>query len=168
MGIVDPMIREFEEEARSTRRLLERVPDERLGWRPHERAMSLGQLALHVAEIPGDVAGMLERDAAPPPDFGERPAAASADEVMATFDDSVETARSAMRALDEDTATSTFRIVDEGREVMSMPRVAVLRFILLNHWYHHRGQLALYLRMLDREVPATYGASADEIRMRAG
>lgn len=165
MSILEPMIEELDREAAATRRLLERLPEDRLGWRPHEKAMTLGQLALHVAEIPGDVSGMVGRDRVPPPDFGDLPQPASHDEVLRSFVESVAAAKSALDALDEARARSTWSIVRDGEELMSMPRHAALRFILLNHWYHHRGQLALYLRMLGREVPATYGASADEVRM---
>lgn len=168
MGILDPMIEELEREARGTLRLLERVPEDRLAWSPHDRAMSLGQLALHVAEIPGTAARMLEREEVGVPDFGDLPAPESRGEVLRALDESLETARSVLASMGDDRARSTLRLVDDGDEVLTMPRIAVLRYILLNHWYHHRGQLALYLRMLDVEVPATYGASADEVRMKAG
>lgn len=164
----DSVLEELDHEARATRRLLERVPDDGLDWRPHDRAMSLGELALHVARIPGQVGEMLGREEVPVPSYGEVPSAGSREELLEALDESLEEARSAVRSLDAEAAAATLRVVDGGEEVVSMPRAAVLRFILLNHWYHHRGQLALHLRMLDREVPATYGASADEVRMGGG
>ena len=164
----DAALAELEREESATRRLLERVPEDRLEWRPHERAMSLGQLALHVARIPGDVGGMLGPDAVPAPDFGSVPTPGSRAEILEALDEAMAAAREAVGSLDAASISAPVRLTANEQEVASMPRGAVLRFILLNHWYHHRGQLALHLRMLDVEVPATYGASADEVRLGSG
>lgn len=162
MSMVEPLIAELEQESEATRRLLERVPEEKLDWRPHEKSMSLGQLALHIASTPGAIAGLMEMDEVPPPDFGTNPLPGSKAEVLAAFEESLVQAREAMVALDDDRAMATWRVVDGGEELMALPRIGLLRAIMLNHWYHHRGQLTVYLRMLDVPLPAVYGASADE------
>lgn len=162
MSIMQAFISEMDMETPPTRAMLERVPAEKLEWRPHERSMSLGELALHIARIPGMVSGFLTVDEVPPPDFGDIPSPESKDEILAALGESLETAKRTMSGIDDEAAHSMFRVVSDGTEVMSLPKVAVARAILLNHWYHHRGQLSVYLRMLDVPVPATYGASADE------
>lgn len=162
MSIMQAFISELDMETPATRAMLERVPAGELEWRPHERSMSLGELALHVAQIPGMISGFLTVDEVPPPDFGSVPSPGSKEEILAALGESIETAKRTMAGIDDEAAHSTFRIMSEGTEVMSLPRVAVARAIMLNHWYHHRGQLSVYLRMLDVPVPATYGASADE------
>ena len=162
MSIMENFIPEIDMEAPATREMLERVPGDSLDWRPHDKSMTLGQLALHVAGTPGQVAGLLEVSEIPPPEFGNIPQPGSKEEILAAFDESVAQAKNRLAGMGDDEAMSTFRVVAEGQEIMSMPKVAVARAILLNHWYHHRGQLSVYLRMLDVPVPATYGASADE------
>lgn len=162
MSIMQRFISELDMETPATRAMLERVPADALDWRPHERSMSLGELALHVAQIPGAISGFLTVDEVPPPDFGSVPSPESKAEILDALDESIQTAKRTMAGIDDETAHSMFRVVNDGAEVLSMPKVAVARAIMLNHWYHHRGQLSVYLRMLDVPVPATYGASADE------
>ena len=162
MSIMQGFISELDMEAPATRAMLERVPEDRLGWRPHERSMSLGQLALHVAQVPGAISEFLTVDEIAAPDFDDRPSPASRDEILEALDESLETAKRTMEGIDDEAAHAVFRVTRGGEELMSLPKVAVARAILLNHWYHHRGQLSVYLRLLDVPVPATYGASADE------
>jgi uncharacterized damage-inducible protein DinB len=161
MGIADSLLQELEGEMRSTRRVLERVPEAHLDWRPHPKSYSLGQLALHVAQIPGNVATLAMQSPATPPPFVQERAARSADLVPA-LEKSVEVARSALADKSDATLLETWRLVAGGRELMAMPRAAFLRAIMLNHWYHHRGQLLVYLRQLDVPLPSVYGPTADE------
>ncbi|MDX1577755.1 MAG: DinB family protein [Gemmatimonadota bacterium] len=162
MSAMESFLSEIEMEAPATRAMLERVPAENLEWRPHEKSMTLGELALHVAGTPGEVAGLLHLDEIPPPDFGSNPQPRSVQEILDAYEESLAAAKRTLAAMDDEEAMKPFRVVDDGRELMSMPKVAVVRAILLNHWYHHRGQLSVYLRLLEVPVPATYGASADE------
>jgi uncharacterized damage-inducible protein DinB len=161
MAIAETLLQELEQEAQATRRVLERVPDAHLDWRPHPKSYSLGQLALHVAQIPGGVATLAMQSPASPPPFVQERARRSADLVPA-LNESIKTARSALAKASDDTMMETWRLVAGDRELMTMPRAAFLRAIMLNHWYHHRGQLLVYLRQLNVPVPSVYGPSADE------
>ncbi len=160
--IVDSILMEFEQEAATTKRVLERVPGDKLGWKPHTKSMSLGQLALHVANTPGDVSGLAALDEVEVPDFGEAPTVSSSEELMDAFEKSLSVAREMLNGLDDEKAMATWRATKGGKELMAVPRIGVVRSILLNHWYHHRGQLSVYLRLLDIPVPSIYGPSADE------
>jgi uncharacterized damage-inducible protein DinB len=161
MPIVQGMLQELEEEAQTTRRVLERVPDAHLDWRPHPKSYSLGQLALHVAQIPGGVATLAMQSPATPPEFVPQRVGKSADLVPA-LQASVETARSTLAGVSDAQMQETWRLVAGNRELMAMPRMAFLRAVMLNHWYHHRGQLVVYLRQLNVPIPSVYGPSADE------
>ena len=154
---------ELEQEAGATRRVLERVPADQLTWRPHPKSMTLGQLALHVARVPGDLAHLSTLDGidAETVDFNP-PQPASKAEILPVLEASLEAARGVLGQLDAKTASGAWRLSAGPREVFTVPRVAVLRSLMLNHWYHHRGQLMGYLRLLDVPVPAVYGVSADE------
>ena len=162
MPITEALIAEMDQEADATRRMLERVPGDQFDWRPHQKSMSLGQLALHLAEMPAVVAGLLLEDAVPVPEFGEFPSPSSKEQILQVLDESLERVREILGGLDDEAMMGMFRVMDGDREVMGMPKTGLARAILLNHWYHHRGQLSVYLRLLDVPVPATYGASADE------
>ena len=161
MSAIEHLLQELEQEAQTTRRVLERVPDDRLGWKPHHRSMSLGQLALHIASTPGAIAEISQISPFPVPKF-EQPSAKSAAELIPALDESLEKARTILRTLDDVDLAKLWRVVDGDREVMAMPVGAVFRTIMLNHWYHHRGQLSVYLRQLNVPVPSIYGPSADE------
>jgi len=155
------LLQELEQEARTTRRVLERVPADRLGWKPHDKSMSLGQLALHVAIVPGAVAELSQRSSIPVPEF-VHPSPASAAELIPAFDDSIAKATAVLRSIDDESLGKIWRAMDGDREVMSLPVGALLRSIMLNHWYHHRGQLCVYLRQVGVPVPSVYGPTADE------
>jgi uncharacterized damage-inducible protein DinB len=161
--MLDSMLDELRQEAATTRRVLERVPEEKLPWRPHPKSMSLGQLSLHVASIPGDLVGLvqLEEFDASQANFVP-PEASSVDQILTALNTSVKTAEDYLSRLDDKTAAGNWRLTLREQEVFSMPRISVLRSIMLNHWYHHRGQLAVYLRLLEVPVPVIYGRSADE------
>ena len=163
MAIKDSFLQELEQEARATRRLLERVPDSRLGWKPHATSMTLGQLALHVATTPGGVAELAAKDSKEvrPADFVQ-PAAQTASELLPALEESVAKARALVGAMDDAAMMATWTLTNNGEVVMAVPRAAFLRAIMLNHWYHHRGQLSVYLRQLAVPIPSIYGPSADE------
>jgi uncharacterized damage-inducible protein DinB len=161
--IVEPIIAEMQQEAIATRRLLERVPDAKLTFKPHHTCMTLGQLAIHTATIPGALTGLaqLEEFDTVNANFNP-PQPASTAEILKAFDESIATAEKNLSAMTEAAAMGNFRMLAKGREVFVIPRMGMLRTIALNHWYHHRGQLSVYLRMLEVPIPVIYGRSADE------
>jgi uncharacterized damage-inducible protein DinB len=152
---------ELEQEAQTTKRVLDRIPENKLAWRPHPKSYSLGQLALHIASAPGNVAGIAAQDTAEAPNFSQ-PEAKSRQEVLDTFSKSLESAKATLKNMDDARLASPWSLTKNGRVVMSVPRIGFLRSVLMNHVYHHRGQLSVYLRMLDVPVPSIYGPSADE------
>jgi len=161
MSAIELLLQELEQEAQTTRRVLERVPGDRLAWKPHDKSMSLGQLALHIASVPGAIAEISQISPFPVPAF-EQPSAQSAAELIPALDASLAKARAILRTLDDADLAKIWRVVDGDREVMAIPVGAVFRSIMLNHWYHHRGQLSVYLRQVGVPVPSIYGPSADE------
>ena len=162
MTIIDTLLAELDQEAATTGRVLERIPQAHLSWKPHPKSMSLGQLALHVATVPGMVAELAAADMIPePPNFVQAEAATAA-ELVPSLTASVAKARRLLGAFDDARMGATWRLHSGGKEILAMPRVAVVRSIMLNHWYHHRGQLLVYLRLLDQSVPSVYGPTADE------
>jgi uncharacterized damage-inducible protein DinB len=161
MAMIDSFLQELEHEAQTTRRVLERVPDNQLGWRPHPKSRTLGELALHVAGTPGAVAKIAAQSEIQPPDFTD-PVPTSASELIPALEESIATAKQLLGTMDDATLNATWRVKRNGQEIMAMPRAALLRSIMLNHWYHHRGQLSVYLRELGVPVPSIYGPSADE------
>jgi uncharacterized damage-inducible protein DinB len=124
--------------------------------------MSLGQLALHVATVPGDVAELAAIDTIPEPPPFVQPEAGTASELVPSLTKSVAKAKQALGSFDDARMGAMWRLQSGGRDILAMPRVAFVRAIMLNHWYHHRGQLLVYLRLLDQSVPSVYGPTADE------
>jgi uncharacterized damage-inducible protein DinB len=164
MSIAQSLLAEFETEARTTRKFLERLPADRLAWKPHEKSMSAGELALHIAMTPAGVIRMAAEDSAAPPNFGQpRPQPKTVQEVLETLEASCDTVRQILPTFDDRRMQATWSAVRDGKTLLSMPRVAFLRSILLNHWYHHRGQFGVYLRLLGAQVPSSYGPSGDEL-----
>lgn len=157
------MLEEFREEAAITKRSLDRVPADKLGWKPHPKSMALGQLAWHVATIPGGIARIAQQDS-----FDVLsgsfvpPQPKSLEEVLTAYQQSVRDAEKFLTGLTEEQARGSWRLMRGDRQIFQQPRAAVLRTIMFNHWYHHRGQLSVYLRLLDVPVPVIYGRSADE------
>ena len=161
MRIVDSMLGEIDQEAATTRRVLARVPENQLTWKPHAKSMSLGELALHIAMTPGLIAQFVAKDTFEMTGF-KQPEATSSAELMAALDTSVAQAKATLNGFDDAAMGRSWSMIAGGKTVMTMPRAAVVRFIMLNHWYHHRGQLSVYLRLLGVAVPSIYGPSADE------
>jgi uncharacterized damage-inducible protein DinB len=157
------MMSEIQQEAVITQRVLERVPADKLSWKPHRKSMSLGQLALHVATIPGNLSKLaqLEEFDASQASF-DPPAPNDAKEILTALDASVKAAEEYLGGVSESAVMGNWRLTSKGKEVFTIPRVGLLRTIMLNHWYHHRGQLSVYLRLLEVPVPVIYGRSADE------
>jgi len=161
MTKIETLIQELEQEATATRRVLERAPEDRLTWKPHEKSMTLGQLALHVAMIPGGLAQAARNSPFQIPGF-HHPTVTSRAELISALEQSVAKAREILRGMDDAALADTWRVVDGDRELFTIPVGTVLRSFMLNHWYHHRGQLSVYLRELGVAVPSIYGPSADE------
>src|ERR1700730_4889342 len=162
MPLIDVMLQELDQETQTTRRVLERVPDNQLAWRPHAKARTLGQLALHVAMVPGGVAELVASPSpAQVPQFAD-PSPTSAAELVPALDQSIAKAKKALGGLDDARLLATWRMMQGERELFAVPRVALLRSVMLNHWYHHRVQLTVYLRELGVPIPSIYGPSADE------
>jgi uncharacterized damage-inducible protein DinB len=162
MKMIDVLLAEMDQEAQSTARVLERVPQAQLSWRPHAKSMSLGQLALHVATIPGNVAELASQATIPEPPAFIQAEAATAAELVPALKASLAKARAVLGGMDDAKLMETWRLMSGNKELMALPRAAVIRMIMLNHWYHHRGQLSVYLRELNVPVPSIYGPSADE------
>jgi uncharacterized damage-inducible protein DinB len=162
VSIKDGVIAEFDHEMAITRKLLERIPDEKLPWKPHGKSRSLGELATHLANLPiwtGTILDRLSFDMADaPPHTAEKTSRA---EVLAAFDASVTAAR---RILDKSDAeyNAPWTLKRGTQQVFTIPRIAAFRSWVLGHTIHHRGQLSVYLRLNDLPVPAIYGPSADE------
>ena len=160
-SIAQSLLAEFETQAPVTRRFLDRLPEEKLTWKPHEKSMTAGQLALHLALVPGSVVRFVETS---PKQAGNFifPQPASVAEILSKFDESIATVREVLPKFDDAAMAETWRLVDGERELLATPRAAFLRNIMLNHWYQHRGQFSVYLRLLNIPVPASWGPSADE------
>jgi uncharacterized damage-inducible protein DinB len=163
MRMVDPILTELESEAPITRRVLERVPEDKLAWRPHPKSMSLGRLAMHVAEINSAIAEMTLADSH---DFGNnagpRREGTSRAEILEVFDKGFLRAKEIVANTNDARAMGEWTVLMNGNKIMSIPRIGVMRTIMMNHLYHHRGQLSVYLRLLDVPVPSIYGPSADD------
>ena len=160
---IEPMIAEFREETETTRRILARLPADKLTWRPHPRSMTLGQLAIHIASIPGRVATLAQEDGfdVSQGQF-EPPQPKDLQEIQTTFEGSLREAEMRLNAMTDESAQRIWTARFHEKALFSKPRIGVLRSIMLNHWCHHRGQLSVYLRMLEVPVPIIYGRSADE------
>jgi uncharacterized damage-inducible protein DinB len=161
--LVTPILQEFQDEVAITRRVLARVPADKLSWRPHPKSMSLGQLAWHVATTPGGISRIVQQ---PSFDVSQGnfvpPLPNSLDEIHQAFEQSCRDAERFLQVLTDHQAIESWRLLNKGSEIFVKPRINVIRTIMLNHWYHHRGQLSVYLRLLNVPVPVIYGRSADE------
>lgn len=165
MSIAQSLLAEFEIQAPVTRRFLERLPEDRLTWKPHERSMTAGQLAYHLASVPGGIVRFVQNNPAQAPELGDAnrfPQPASRQEILDKFNDSIATVRGLLSKFDDAAMKETWRLTVGGKEVLAQPRMHFVRDTMLSHWYQHRGQFSVYLRMLNVPVPASWGPSADE------
>jgi uncharacterized damage-inducible protein DinB len=161
------VLQEFELESATTRRVLERVPADQLAWKPHPKSRSLGQLALHVAIGPGLISQWALQDSMEMPDMGEPPQPTSSTQILAAHDDSIQKTKAAVSAMGDAGLGAMWQLQKNGAILMALPKGVLIRSLALNHMYHHRGQLSVYLRLLNVPVPAIYGPSADENPMAA-
>lgn len=162
MNPVDAILTEISHEAATTRRLLEIVPAPHFAWKPHAKSMTMGRLATHIAEIPGWVASILDTDGFEVGARGCTPqTAGSLAEILAMFDKNVPMAEAAIRRQTPGRLSATWRITRQGQVLLELPRMGVIRTLLLNHMIHHRGQLSVYLRLRDVPLPSIYGPTAD-------
>jgi uncharacterized damage-inducible protein DinB len=162
MSLAECMLAEFEAQAPITRKFLERLPGDRLAWKPHEKSMSAGQLGLHIARVPGGSVRFVQQNPAQAPNFNNVPQPASVGEILAAFDESITAVRTLLPQFSDAAMQETWRMVQGNQELLTIPRAQFLRDIMLNHWFQHRGQLCVYLRLLNVAVPASWGPSGDE------
>ena len=164
MAIIDLLLPEFDRETGTTRRLLERVPETAFAFKPHDKSMTLGTLASHVADLPTWVANVMDRDSFDPSaQPHDRPRqAASTNELLSFFDANVTAARMLLVDAIDGVLTAPWTLKKGNQDLFTLPRIAMLRYFVLNHLIHHRGQLSVYLRLQDVPLPAIYGPSADE------
>ncbi len=163
MSLAESMLAEFEAQAPITRKFLERLPGDRLTWKPHEKSMSAGQLALHIARVPGRSVRFVQQNPAQAPDFANIPQPSSVGEILGAFEESIATVRTMLPQFSDAKMQETWRMVQGDQEVLTIPRAQFLRDIMLNHGFQHRGQLSVYLRLLNVAVPASFGPSGDEL-----
>ena len=160
-SVAQAMLAEFEVQASLTRKFLERLPEDKLAWKPHEKSLTAGQLAYHLALVPGGVVRFAQSNPGEARGFSF-PQPSHRTEILNAMDESVATVREVLPQFDDGAMGETWRLVAAGKELLAMPRSAFLRNIMLSHWYQHRGQFSVYLRLLNVPVPATWGPSADE------
>lgn len=161
-SISDAMLEEFETQAYVTRRFLERLPEDKLTWKPHERSMTAGQLAFHLAHVPGGIVQFVQNNPAQAPQGFNFPQPASCQEILDALGKSVLIVREILPKFDDAAMNETWRMMAGEREILAQPRGAFLRDVMFSHWYQHRGQFSVYLRLLNIAVPASWGPSADE------
>jgi len=162
MAVIDAIIDELSREAEATRRVLARLPSDKLAWKPHEKSKSLGDLAWHVAMIPPRIAAMAQVDEPDAMVFKSPPKPDSPQGIMEGFEQGLRDAKEQLAKLSDEKLSGKVRFRAGERTLAHLPRLAFLRTVMLNHGYHHRGQLSVYLRLLDVPVPPIYGPSADE------
>lgn len=162
MALAEALLPEFDHEMAVTRRLLERVPEDKFPWKPHPKSWSLVELSTHVATIPSWGGPTLTQSELDLGGQGQNTAAASRNELLARFDKNVADTRAALVGRTDAELMAIWTLKHHGQKLFTMPKIAVWRGFVLNHLVHHRGQLSVYLRLNDVPVPAMYGPSADE------
>lgn len=163
--ISQALLPEFDHEMANTRKTLERVPDDKWGWKPHEKSMAMGALSTHIAFIPSWAAETINKDSVDVMPEGARPSTPKADntaEALEMFDNAVSSARAAIAEASDETLLKPWTLKAAGNTIFTLPRAAVLRSFVFSHSIHHRAQLGVYLRLNDIPVPSIYGPSADE------
>ncbi|MEA2174561.1 MAG: hypothetical protein QOD00_2153 [Blastocatellia bacterium] len=166
MSLSEMLLPEFEHEMANTRKTLERVPDDKLDWKPHEKSMTFRSLATHLANLPTWVSHSINLDEMDIAPVGAGPMRAtpvnSHEEALETFDKNLNAAREAIAGASDEHLLKPWSLLSGGKTVLTLPRVGVLRSFVMNHNIHHRAQLGVYLRLNDIPVPSIYGPSADE------
>lgn len=165
MAIGESLLPEFDQETATTRKLLEVIPGDKLAWKPHERSMTLGQLASHLADLLGWSEVMIAQDAfdvAPPDQEAPAPQEMrSRADILGTFDANAAKARELIASTSDEDFMKMWTLKKSGEALFSMPRIAIIRSMLMNHMVHHRAQLGVFLRLNDVPVPQSYGPTAD-------
>jgi uncharacterized damage-inducible protein DinB len=162
MPIADSFIQELNNEEKTTRRVLEHIPEDQLSWRPHPKSYSLGELGLHVAQIPGAISGLVTPDVLDSPPNFKQGEATSRQQMLDALTESTSAANAYLGSLSDSQMMATWTMNAGGKTILSAPRIGMIRSIMFNHVYHHRGQLLVYLRLLGQHVPSVYGPTADE------
>jgi uncharacterized damage-inducible protein DinB len=163
MKVIDSLIMEFEHEAQTTRKHLERLPDDKLDWRPHEKSFTAGGLASHIVELVQLGESVLKREELDIDPTAYKPyQTVSVADLLKTFDDNVASCKKAFEGVNEESAMQIWRFKVRGRVRFEKSRAAVFRDFTLSHMIHHRGQFSVYLRLLNVPVPGSYGPTADE------
>lgn len=161
-AIAQALLAEFEQQVPITRTYIERLPEDELTWKPHEKSMTAGQLAFHLASVPGGVIRLVQQN---PAEFDARagaPQPASRAECLEKFDESIAAVRRILPTFDDAAMAEVWRLSIAGNPAVAQPRQRFVRDVMLSHWYQHRGQFAVYLRLLNAPVPSSWGPSADE------
>jgi uncharacterized damage-inducible protein DinB len=162
MPLIDPILQEFDREAKRTRTLLAVVPEDKFSWQPHTKSMTLARLASHVAEIPGWPAFIISQDELRFTADGFKPRIATSNaELLQIHDEAVATGRPILEKATDEALAKTWTMYLNDVPTIVAPKIEVLRDWSLNHLVHHRGQLTVYLRLLDVPLPSIYGPSAD-------
>jgi uncharacterized damage-inducible protein DinB len=156
------MLAEFETQAPITRKFLERLPEDKLTWKPHEKSMTAGQLALHLATVPGSIVKFVQSNPAQSPTSFNAPQPADRADILKAFDESVVTVRNLLPKFDDAAMKESWHLMAGDKELFAQPRGQFIRDVMLSHWYQHRGQFSVYLRILNVPVPSSWGPSADE------
>ena len=164
MALKDALLPEFDHEMGVTRKLLERVPDADLGWKPHHKSFSLGDLAAHLAQIPHWSAAILDRPSydIETVESGDRTSPARGADVVAAFDQAVAAARARLSSKSDGELMAPWTLKKGGQDMFTAPALAAFKSFIVNHSIHHRGQLSVYLRLRNVPLPSMYGPTADE------
>ena len=166
MALCDALLPEFDHEMSNTRKTLERVPHDKFDWKPHLKSTSMGGLATHLSNIPTWAVYTISQDSLdlapegkplPPAELAK-----SQSDLLSVFDSNVAKARAAIAGASDDDLMKSWTLLSNGRQLLTLPKIAVLRSFVMNHQIHHRAQLGVYLRLNDIPVPSIYGPSADE------
>ena len=161
-SIAQSMLAEFEVQVKVTRRFLERLPEDKLTWKPHEKSMTAGQLAYHLATVPGGIVRFVRNNPAQVPQNFTFPQPSSCEEILKALDENIAAVREVLPQFDDAAMHESWHLMAGDKELAVQPRGLFLRDVMLSHWYQHRGQFSVYLRLLNIAVPASWGPSADE------
>lgn len=162
MPLNQALLPEFDHEMATTRRILERVPEDKLGWKPHEKSMTMARLATHVATLAGFTEGIVGMDSFDVKNAPPSPELKSRQEILGAFDKATAAARKVIAGATDEQLMKPWSLQADGKTIFTQPRTGVLRSFMMNHSIHHRGQLSVYLRLNNVPVPSIYGPSADE------